>query len=469
MEAKRPFNNSVWLDSPEPVRGYIEELEAKSAQLHEQVQRLSERIEQLEAKLNQNSQNSNKPPSSDAPYDKPKRERKKTKRKRGAQKGHKGHKQTLLEPTKTVALKPEVCDCGNCSLDPHHRMVPYYTHQEIELPEIKMDITHYVLYQSQCDKCGKILKAPLPKEHSTGYGPRLSALIAEMSGVHGASRDTVKGFCNSVLGIPICVGAIQAVIDRASEAIAPIYDAFGKEARSCPINHVDETSWFTHFKLRWLWVMANAAVAYFMVHTNRSKKAFLNLIGDWQGILISDNYKVYSKWVNLRQTCLAHYTRRAKALSQRKDETLQNFGNRVLTEILLLCQWAKDPPTIGQWRAFYARFIHLVFSNEQRRDDAGVLARTLIKEMDSLWVFLEENGVEPTNNRAERALRFGVMWRKRSKGTQSEKGDRWVERILSLKQTCRIRGKSTYPILVEAIASYFKEQRPDTAWVAALH
>lgn len=99
-------------------------------------------------------------------------------------------------------------------------------------------------------------------------------------------------------------------------------------------------------------------------------------------------------------------------------------------------------------------------------DDAGQLARSLSKEMDSLWVFLEENGVEPTNNMAERSLRFGVLWRKRSKGTQSEKGNRWVERILSVKQTCRIKALPMFPILVDAIRSYFKEQQPDLGWLS---
>jgi transposase len=100
-------------------------------------------------------------------------------------------------------------------------------------------------------------------------------------------------------------------------------------------------------------------------------------------------------------------------------------------------------------------------------DDAGQLARSIAREMESLWVFLDENGVEPTNNRAERALRFAVLWRKRSYGTQSNKGNRWVERILSLKQTCRIRAMPVFPILVNAIDAYFKEQKPDLLWIAA--
>ena len=93
------------------------------------------------------------------------------------------------------------------------------------------------------------------------------------------------------------------------------------------------------------------------------------------------------------------------------------------------------------------------------------MARRLLDEMECLWLFLEEEGVEPTNNFGERALRFGVVWRKRSNGTQSDKGDRWVERILSLKQTCRTREIPVLPKLVEAIQCYFKEQKPDVAWI----
>ena len=90
----------------------------------------------------------------------------------------------------------------------------------------------------------------------------------------------------------------------------------------------------------------------------------------------------------------------------------------------------------------------------------------VLGEIDSLWVFLDEAGVEPTNNRAERALRFAVLWRKRSNGTQSEKGNRWVERLLSFRQTCRLRAEATFPLLVGILKSYFKEQTPNLGWLA---
>jgi transposase len=107
----------------------------------------------------------------------------------------------------------------------------------------------------------------------------------------------------------------------------------------------------------------------------------------------------------------------------------------------------------------------LIDQYHERQDDAGRLVRRLLREMDSLWGFLSHYGVEPTNNRAERALRFGVQWRKRSLGTASAKGNRWVERILSLKETCRLRAVSTYHVLVEAVTHFFTGQQPELAWL----
>jgi transposase len=126
---------------------------------------------------------------------------------------------------------------------------------------------------------------------------------------------------------------------------------------------------------------------------------------------------------------------------------------------------AKAPPTGGEWRAWYARLCKLIEQYHDRHDDAGRFARRLLREMDSLWVFLAHHGVEPTNNRAERALRFGVLWRKRSLGTASEKGNRWVERILSLRETCRLQAQSTYTVLVEAMTSLFHGQPPALSWI----
>ena len=464
MEAKRPFSQLDWLSTPQPVKDYIVYLEKTIFQMQQQLGQLEKRTEKLEARTKMNSQNSSKPPSSDSPFNKKKKNKKKSKRKRGGQKGHQGHQQQMLEPTEVKNIMPQDCSCGRLDLDPDS-LKPFYTHQHIELPEIKMGVTHFILHKGKCECCGNTFKARTPAELTSGYGPRLSAVIAELSGSHGASRQSVQDFCQSVLGFAISTGAIQRIIDRSSQAILPIYNAIGKQARQAEVNGVDETSWFQSGKLQWLWTLANHVVAFFMIHPNRSKEAFNKLVEDWKGILISDNYGVYVNWVNKRQTCLAHYIRKAKGLAERKDQSIKKFGESILKELQLLCHWARKPPDEKQWTDFYSRLLLLLMLYEGADDDAGQLARSIAREIETLWVFLDENGVQPTNNRAERALRFAVLWRKRSNGTQSDKGNRWVERILSLKQTCRMRAIPVFPILVNAIDAYFKEQNPDLRWI----
>jgi transposase len=450
------FSEVDWQLTPKAIRAYV-------LYLHEQIgqiEQLKRRVEQLEALLHSDSSNSHKPPSSDSPFKK--KTHKQKRRKAGAKKGHQGHRQIMLEPTETTVIKPERCSCGNTVFAD---ATPYHTHQLIEFPEIRMQVTHFVLHEGRCLRCGKLKKAQIPTEHQSGYGPRLTALIGEIAGNHGNSRSSIQDFCSSVLAISISKGAIQKVIDRASAAIKPHYEAVGRIARQAKVNYIDETSWFKNGTLMWLWAMVNTKVAYFMIHPRRSKEAFAALIEDWSGILVSDGFKVYQQWVQLRQTCLAHLIRTAKGLAQRKSPEIAAFGHKAQAELHRLCSMAHAPPTVGQWRAFYARLSHLISQNHDRKDEAGKFARRLLREIDSLWVFLEEQGVETTNNQAERALRFGVLWRKRSQGTDSDKGNRWVERILSLRQTCRLHSIPTFPVLVEAVQCYFKQQTPDLAWL----
>ena len=172
-------------------------------------------------------------------------------------------------------------------------MRPFYIHQQIELPKIEMEISHFILHQCSCPKCGKAVKADLPGNAAVGYGPRLSAFVAELSGIKAMSRNDVKQLCESVLGIPIATGTIQKIVDRASNAILPVYEAIGNVARSSECNYIDETSWFLENKLQWLWAMVNDNVAFYRIDPHRSKEAFEKLIQNWEGILVSDSYGLY--------------------------------------------------------------------------------------------------------------------------------------------------------------------------------
>ena len=98
----------------------------------------------------------------------------------------------------------------------------------------------------------------------------------------------------------------------------------------------------------WLWVMANPAVAYFQIHTHRSKAAFAQLIGDWTGILVSDGYRVYQSWEGLRQSCLAHLICAAKGLTECVDAGIAHFGSRVHAELQRLSHMGTERPTVEQ-------------------------------------------------------------------------------------------------------------------------
>jgi transposase len=453
-----PFMPQDWEQTPLAVQAYVRTLRDEVAQLHD-------RVETLEARLAQNSTTSSRPPSSDAPFKKPRRHTTSTTpRKAGGKPGHPGHRQVLLPPTTVRELTPARYACGNTAFT---LIIPYHTHQVIELPAIAMDVTHWVLHQGWCPDCGRWSKAQVPAEHATGYGPQFSALMGEMAGTYGNGRRMVQTLCASVLRVPISLGAIQKVLNRVTQAIDPYYTVIAEQARQAPVNYIDETAWYCLNTLEWLWVMASERVAFYMIHPRRSKEAFAALIDDWTGILVSDGYGVYQNWVQARQTCLAHLIRTARSLAERQNAELAACGAWVLAELQRLCHMATAPPTGGEWRAWYARLCRWIDQYHDRVDEAGRFARRLLREMDSLWVFLAQHGVEPTNNRAERALRCGVLWRKRSLGTASEQGNRWVERILSLRETCRLQAKSTYTVLVEAMTSLFHGQHPDLSWINA--
>ncbi len=457
-----PFHQLEWELTPPAVQDYIKSQNQQIAQFQTQIDQLHKQVETLQGRVDKTSQTSSKPPSSDSPFNKPNRPRRPSSGKRGGKKGHPGTGPTVLSPTEVHLIEPGPCACGHGNLV---SLSPYQTHQVIELPPIEMEIHHFILQQGQCAGCGRERKAQVPNEHQAGYGPRLSALIGELAGMHRTSRRLVQDFCQSVLGIPLCLGAIQKVIDRTSQAILPHYEAIATLARQATVGYIDETPWYWQNTLHWLWTLSTDTVSLSLIHPNRSKEAFWDLIEDWQGILVSDGYGVYQHWVHGRQTCLAHLIRSARGLSEKHDPELAACGTWALSELQRLCHMAKAPPSGGEWSMGYARFCRLIDRYHERSDEAGRLVRRLQREMASLWTFLIENGVEATNNRAERALRFAVMWRKCSNGTASVKGNQWVERTLSLRHTCRQLGQSTFGVLVDALTSLFKGCQPDLAWL----
>jgi transposase len=464
-----PFGQLEWELTPPAVQDYIKrqhqhiaQLQSQLGQFQSQIAQLQHQVEPLQGRVAKTSQTSSKPPSSDSPCNKPKRRRQTSSGKRGGHKRHRGHGPTLLSPTAVQLIEPGPCPWGHGNWV---ALTPSYTHQGIALPPIEMEVHHCILQQGLCQGGGRQLKAQVPSDHQAGYGPRLRARSGALAGMHRTSWRLGQDFCHSVFHIPISLGAGQKVVQRVSQALVPHHEAIATLAHQAPVGDIDETPWYCQNALPWLWIMATDTVAYYRIDPHRSKEAFVALIEDWPGIVLSDGYGVYQDWGHQRQTCLAHLIRSARGLSQRRAPDIAACGNTALKELQRLCHMAHEPPSGGQWQAWYARFCRLLDRYQERADEAGRLVRRLARAMASLWVLLRAHGVDPTKNLAERGLRCGVLWRQTSQGTDSDAGNRWVERPLSRRQTCRLLGQSTFGVLVDAVTSLFQGRHPDLAWL----
>src|SRR5215510_10659513 len=217
-----------WEQTPLVVQQLGVHLLAVTPQQTKHIQTLEARIGALEARLHQRSSHSDRPPSSDPPYEK-RPARSGWQGQPGARPGHPGYHQALLAPTEVLEVMPAACPCAPQDVA---ATTPYSTQQVIELPEIQLVVTHVVLHKTRCPRCGRLLKAELPAEYRYGYGPRLTVLIGELSGSQWDSRSAVQEFCTSVLGVPISRGAIQRAVDRVSEAIKPQYETIAEKARA---------------------------------------------------------------------------------------------------------------------------------------------------------------------------------------------------------------------------------------------
>ena len=458
-----------------PSESVIKELQEQVAQLKRRlddalttIELLNDEIEALKSSLNLNSSNSSRPPSSDPPFKKKSlkrfKKRKRSGKTKGGQPGHQGHSFEILEPSRVVQILPESCKCGGRAFV---HQTAFNMHQVVELPEIQLEVVHYQLNQAMCRGCGKTVKASLPQRVQSGYGPRMTALVAELSGPMRLSRRSVKSLLGSVFGFEVSVGGIQRMIDRASSAILPHWIRMGEVARSRTVNYVDETSWKKAGSLNWIWTMSGEKTAFLMLQAGRNMEAFAELVGDWKGLLVSDGYGVYQHWEHGRQTCLAHLYRKSKSFSECGDPTVRAAGLEAGNLLGVLFAWSQSPPADRQIEIWNAKMHRFMGSHGRRKDKLGAFTRSLEKHYLHLVTFICVEGVEPTNNKAERSPRFAVIWRKVSMGTDSEKGNRWVERVASLVGTCRNVGLPTFPILSSAVSSLFNQEKPALAWIPA--
>jgi transposase len=458
-----------WRATPVSVQGLLVALVAAGGRvpaLHQQVAALAERVRELEARLGQSSSNSSRPPSSDPPGARGKRSppAPPSGRRRGGQPGRVGRFRALAPPERVhhvVEHRPAACRACAAPLSGVAASGAPALHQVTELPSVQAQVTEHRLHRVVCPACGVATRAGLPPEVPAGaFGPRLQAAVAFLSGRLRLSRREVAVACEELLDAPLCVGSVDALCQATSDALAqPVADV----AATLPgavVVHADETGWRQAGGSRWLWVATTALVTVFVVAAGRGSRIIKELVGEaFAGILVSDRWSAYG-WLDVayRQVCWAHLARDFQALVDRGGPAAP-IGRRALAVVRdLFRAWhafrdgGSDRARLRQTVAPLQATLGAVLADGSACSDpkAAGLCRALDRLWPALWTFLDEDGVEPTNNAAERALRPAVLWRKGSFGTQSDAGARFVERLLTVTATCRQQGRSVLDYLTAA-------------------
>lgn len=425
---------------------------------------LEERIRELEVRLKLNSTNSSLPPSSDASSVK-RTPKKPTGKKRGGQKGHRGHHRQLIAAERVDDVREHwPGQCGHCgrSLADAEEAKPAWVHQVVDLPSLRAWVTEHRMNCLRCPGCRKLTRASPPAEvQGRHFGPGVVALATQLIGRYRLSRRETVDLLGRLLDVaPPSLGSTEAFVHEASAALEPAYREARAEVLRSASAGVDETPWKLAGGKQWMWVATALRATLFHLGSGRGTEELRRFLGSsFDGVINSDRWCAYQMYER-RQLCWAHLTRNFRKLALRggKAVPFAEEGEVICKEVFRLwwdlqegrlerAQLAKNAEPVR------ARFEHLLQEGAASSDKrvAG-FCRNVMKLWPSLWTFVQE-AVEPTNNAAERALRPAVLWRKSCFGSQSEGGLRYVERVLTMNATARQQQVHPLDYLVRAVAA----------------
>ena len=427
---------------------------------------LRARVAELEAKLGQSSRNSSKPPSSDGPGAVP-RTGKLAGKKRGGQPGHHPSRRDLLPKEKVDREEdhwPTACASCSAPLDKGSCEEPTapQRRQVAELPVVRAHVTEHRLHSLVCG-CGRTTEAALPAGVPTGaFGPRLRGAIGLLSGRYRLSKRLAQELLADLFGVEVGLGSICNVEKQVSAAIAQPVEAAREYVRTCEVVHLDETSWREEKRRAWLWVATTALVTVFQIARSRGADVAKQMLGEHHGgFLVVDRWSGYS-WHDLRQLCWSHLLRDFQGFVDRGGRG-GRIGAKILVQAFRMFDlWHRVKDGTLQRRTVMRRMdkierqiVRLLGEAVSRAEPktAG-MAREILALKNHLFVFVYNDGVEPTNNAAERAIRPAVLWRKSSFGTDTAGGSRFVERILSVVTTLRQQGRNVLEYLTQAIVNH---------------
>jgi transposase len=454
METPAALPHDIWERTPPEAQAYIGALETRVTALVAMVQALQEQ-------LRQTSRNSSRPPSSDPPL--PQRpHRPRGQRRRGGQPGHPGSTRTLIpveEVDEVVVIKP--AQCTHCQAPLSGDDPQPWRHQVIELPPIKPVVTEYQWHQLACPACGETTRAPWPAGvPSRTYGPRVQATVALCTGAYRLSKRTTQQVMAEVFGVPMSVGTISPLEQATTAVVAAPVEEARTYVHEQAVAHLDETSWCQGGKRAWLWVAVTSLVTVFLVRMSRGGQVARELLGaQFSGILVTDRYSAYNWYpVRWRQLCWAHLLRDFEAMRGRGGRS-KEIGDALLAQASPMFAWWHRVREGTLKRSTFRSYMSPLRREVERLLEAGSrcgvpktagTCRDILKRRQALWTFVQVEGVEPTNNTAERSIRPGVLWRKGSFGTQSAEGSRFVESMMTVVATLKQQQRSVLEYLTAA-------------------
>jgi transposase len=363
------------------------------------------------------------------------------------------------EVDEVVVLKPE--QCQGCHAPLAGEDASPFRHQVIEIPPIKPVITEYQWHQLVCSACGATTRAPWPAGVPSGtYGPRVHATVALCTGSYRLSKRTTGQVLDNLFGVPMSVGTISQSEKATTEVVAEPVEEARTYVHAQRVAHLDETSWRQGDQRAWLWVAVTSLVTVFLIRMSRGGQVARELLGEhFSGILVTDRYSAYNWYpVRWRQVCWAHLLRDFEAIRGRGGAS-EEIGEALLAKAHQMFRWWHRVCEGTLQRSTFRAYMRPLSREVEHLLEAGSrcgvsategMCHELLKRREALWTFVQVEGVEPTNNAAERAIRPGVQRRKISFGTQSEEGSRFVESMMTVVATLKQQKRDILAYLTAA-------------------
>jgi len=456
---------------PEVV-AYIESLES-------QINELNERLQILEARLNQNSRNSSKPPSTDFSVKQkpnPKSRRKKSGKKPGGQEGHSGTTLNMVNNPDEVIEHPLSCceECG-CILE-NIEVEAYEIRQIFDIPPVNLIVTEHRGQIKTCPQCGKLNKAFFHEsvKYPVQYGPNVLSSAVYLKNYQFIPYDRICEFFSDIMGIKICSATIIKAEKECFENLEEFENVIREKLKASPVVHCDETGMRVEGIRRWLPVVSNDKYTCYLVHSKRGSEAmdFMGILPQYKGIAVHDGFKSYNKYECDHALCNAHLQRELTGIEENYKQQWVKEMNDLLTEMKKYtddCKEQIQEYDLEQIKTLEKRFDDIVGRgieenptslNPQKKGKRGVSPKTkarnlldrFIEYKEKILRFLTDLRVPFENNQAERDLRMMKLQQKISGTFRTTRGAEAFCRIRAYISTIR---KNDLPVL-EGIRAAFQ-------------